>query len=458
MRIGRSAVAWLVLVLAMPSVAAAGTVGQVQGELVTTYSGDEQADNVSVTGILVLLNGVPHTDHRFTSSPVAFGTGACSTTLGSMPHVDCPGPGVRLVFNLEDGSDAATTAALGAESTMHGGAGADRLTGSSARDQLFGGGGDDILQPAAGDGTVDGGPGDDRVELIAGSVVVAGGEGRDFVQFNAAASTVSLDGLVNDSFGSNVEVDVEDVDGGAAGDTITGSAAANRLRGMSGDDTLTGGDGNDEIDGGPGNDVIDAGRGTDTVNGGDGDDTIGALDGVADTITCGNGTDTVQADAQDSLAADCADSIVPSGGPAPAVCVPTGPDRPANGIDEDCSGRDARLRRNRAHITNVWVSFTDYTVVSALRFTDLPRGARVRVSCRGRGCPFKRKLVKVENRRANATKLFSGARLALGTRVEVRITARDTMGKVVRYTMRSRKIPAKRTLCLTPGKSRPGRC
>ncbi len=372
MRVRRAAIAWLILVtLAFPGAAAAGTVSHPADQDVTTYTGDERRDDVTVSRV-IKANFV--VDNRFTATPALLATGECSTPPPPMlTHADCPGTSVRLVFNLADGDDTVTTALMppSVASTMHGGAGADRLTSASGNDELRGDEGDDVLQPGAGGGTVGGGVGDDRFELIAGPVVVAGDAGRDFVQFNAPAATVSLDGLANDSFGSNVQADVEDIDGGPAGDAISGSAGANRLRGMGGDDTLAGGEGNDEIDGGPDNDVIDAGSGTDTVNAGDGNDTIRALDGEADTITCGNGNDTVQADAQDSLAADCADSVPASGTAAPAGCVPTGRDRPANGIDEDCSGRDARLRRNPAHITNVWLSFPDYTLVTALRFTDL---------------------------------------------------------------------------------------
>jgi len=59
---------------------------------------------------------------------------------------------------------------------------------------------------------------------------------------------------------------------------------------------------------------------------------------------------------------------------------------------------------------------------------------------------------------ANATKHFKGDQLLPGAVIEVRITARDTIGKIVRYTMRSRKLPAKRELCDPPGRQKPGRC
>jgi RTX calcium-binding nonapeptide repeat (4 copies) len=87
--------------------------------------------------------------------------------------------------------------------------------------------------------------------------------------------------------------------GGASDDVLVGSATANVLVGGGGSDRLTGAGGADTLDGGAGDDVIDA------------------IDGAADAIACGAGNDSVQADAQDAVAADCerADrAAAPAGG------------------------------------------------------------------------------------------------------------------------------------------------
>ncbi|MGH2951834.1 MAG: hypothetical protein ACRDKX_07315 [Solirubrobacterales bacterium] len=68
------------------------------------------------------------------------------------------------------------------------------------------------------------------------------------------------------------------------------------LFGEGGGDALFGGDGGDHLDGGPGPDGL---HGAGSV------DTIEARDGTPDVITCGAGTDTVFADAVDSVAAGC---------------------------------------------------------------------------------------------------------------------------------------------------------
>ena len=77
---------------------------------------------------------------------------------------------------------------------------------------------------------------------------------------------------------------------------------------MAGDDgpnTLRGGAGDDTLAGGGGDDIIDGGTGADTISGDAGDDVILARDGEVDQIACGDGVDSVVADPQDVVAADC---------------------------------------------------------------------------------------------------------------------------------------------------------
>src|SRR5207248_204745 len=63
---------------------------------------------------------------------------------------------------------------------------------------------------------------------------------------------------------------IENVTGGALGDTITGNALNNSLDGGSGNDTIEGGGGNDTLTGGAGNDTFrfatDNALGSDTIN------------------------------------------------------------------------------------------------------------------------------------------------------------------------------------------------
>ena len=80
-----------------------------------------------------------------------------------------------------------------------------------------------------------------------------------------------------------------------------GDAGNDRLTGGPGDDKLFGGAGIDRLVGGPGNDVLNGGKGKDLYFGGSGNDTINSRDGVAETVDCGAGKDTVKADKKDRL-------------------------------------------------------------------------------------------------------------------------------------------------------------
>ncbi len=86
---------------------------------------------------------------------------------------------------------------------------------------------------------------------------------------------------------------------------VTGGLDADSLTGDDGPNTLRGGPGEDSIAGGGGDDVIDGGPGADTLSGDAGDDVILSRDGASDHVACGPGTDSVVADPEDVIAADC---------------------------------------------------------------------------------------------------------------------------------------------------------
>jgi hypothetical protein len=137
---------------------------------------------------------------------------------------------------------------------------------------------------------------------------------------------------------------------------------------------------------------------------------------------------------------------------------PGAPEIPGNGVDENCDGADAPGRIT-AGVTNTWAAGRRATRVLTLRVRDAPPGATIRVTCRERKCRFRRHTATAgPNGSASLVRLFKRRSLRVGTVVEIRITAPNAIGKVVRYPIRPRKIPRARTLCLPPGATRPAKC
>ena len=85
---------------------------------------------------------------------------------------------------------------------------------------------------------------------------------------------------------------------------------------------------------------------------------------------------------------------------------------------------------------------------------NAPRGTRIRVNCKGRGCPYRRKAIAVKlvripklqrSYRPNAT-------------IEIRVTQPRKIGKYTRVKTRRGKAPVRIDRCLMPGSTRPVRC
>lgn len=212
---------------------------------------------------------------------------------------------------------------------LSGGRGNDSLTGNDGANVLDGGAGADTLNGADGDDTLtdsggdpandvlNGGPGDDTLSAGRGADVYTGGDGDDWVTDYASRTSsvaVSLDDNADDGAsgeGDNVGSDVENVLGGNAADALSGNPADNELIGGAGNDAIAGGDGNDGLSGGNGRDVVDGGGGRDSLDGGAGADKLKAAgDGTTDRLTCGGGTDSVEAERRDDIAGDCEDRSI----------------------------------------------------------------------------------------------------------------------------------------------------
>jgi subtilisin family serine protease len=129
-------------------------------------------------------------------------------------------------------------------------------------ENLLGGSGNDTLVGHDGVNVLDGGPGNDALEGGAGADQLRGGADTDLADYapRTRPLTVTVDGRPGDGEqgeGDNVELDVEWVRGGSAGDRLTGTGGPDGLWGMAGDDTLDGGAGSDWLNGGVGTDTLD---------------------------------------------------------------------------------------------------------------------------------------------------------------------------------------------------------
>jgi PKD repeat protein len=88
-----------------------------------------------------------------------------------------------------------------------------------------------------------------------------------------------------------------------------------------------------------------------------------------------------------------------------------------------------------------------------------PKGARVKVICHGGGCPKKKSVVlRVASGKSPVRVRSLERRLRKGAVVEVFVTAPGRIGKYTRFTIRANAAPARRDLCLRPGKSKPVAC
>jgi 6-phosphogluconolactonase (cycloisomerase 2 family) len=118
-------------------------------------------------------------------------------------------------------------------------------------------------------------------------------------------------------------------------------------------------------------------------------------------------------------------------------------------------------------IRNRWAYGPRRTEIIVLLVRLVPGDATVQVRCSAprrlgkRACPFKRRSARPKSDLAsvNVKKLFRKRRvLRVGVKIQIRITAPNSIGKVVTYKMRSSKLPKSVTRCLPPGATKPVKC
>jgi hypothetical protein len=324
--------------------------------------------------------------------------------------------------------------------TVEGGDGGDFVYAGPNADDLRGGPGADTLTGNAGNDTLDGGFGGDYME---------GGADGDVVTYAARTESIMVDfsnpafqphGSSNDGPpGTRDHIrTVETVLGGSGNDIMKAAGDPITFRGGDGGDTLTGSPGAETLIGGPGADTLDALGGPDTVLAGAGADSVEARDGSVDIVDCGPDPDTANVDAIDDVTA-CGAEPPP---PEPVVI-----EKPV--------------------ITPSRVLFDlAYTFTAGRRSTtlrnltaDVEPGARLTASCRTKKrkrCTRTRDLART----ATSVRLkgFEGKRLPVGAKLTVQVTKNGMIGAVKTLTIRRRKAPSMKTLCLPPGATRPSAC
>jgi RTX calcium-binding nonapeptide repeat (4 copies) len=333
---------------------------------------------------------------------------------------------------------------------------------------------------------VDAGDGNDTLASGAGiQAGLNGGAGVDTVDYSSHAQpvNVSLDNAANDGGaedgGPENAQNVERVVGGGGSDFLSGSPAANRLDGGAGGDVLDSGDEADVLVGGAGNDQLSGGAGDDAYVAGDGDDTLSTVDGVAEDVDCGGGTDTATVEVADRLVECEAVSRVDEfrdgdrdGSLPPLDCDDGNPairpganDLPRNCVDEDCSGKDAKRRTVASSLAYQWAFTSTFTLARKFTVNRVPSGGVVRLKCaapkgKRKACPFKakRKTFKRGVKRKSFLRSFKRRQLPVGTVIELRVTREDWIGRRFRFKVRSDRIPRVRTDCLTAGKKKPRKC
>jgi hypothetical protein len=294
----------IVAALALPSAASAATVS-LTGGVATFAATAGEANHVTVSRVSGYL--------LFDDSGVTSMTAGAGCSPAGTQKVACPELGVTAISaDLGDGNDYlyeyTTFYGVSLPTTVFAGAGTDYVRTSGGADTISGGAGADNLGGGGGDDTIDGNEGAD---------VVSGGSGTDTVTYSTRTAPVTVtlaDGLANDGEageGDKLDATVEVVDGGDGDDHLTGGDAANELVGGAGADTLAGAGGDDLLDGGSGVDSYDGGAGVDTLK---------ARDGEVETVACGSEADSVEADYDDVVGADC--ETVDRSSPPPVVDPP----------------------------------------------------------------------------------------------------------------------------------------
>ena len=106
-----------------------------------------------------------------------------------------------------------------------------------------------------------------------------------------------------------------------------------------------------------------------------------------------------------------------------------------------------------------WAFSKTFAFATQLALSGLPRKSHVAVVCRGGGCPFSKKAVAMPKKgKLDVAPVLKQRHLSVGSTVDLQITATNTVGEVVRFTVLSGKLPKESFLCMPPGTRTPAAC
>jgi PKD repeat protein len=191
-------------------------------------------------------------------------------------------------------------------------------------------------------------------------------------------------------------------------------------------------------------------------------------------LTAGNYKVSLQVTDQTRVVSTAAQTVSVTGAPAPAppstpgapVVVERPFQPPSSGGgggttgDSGSAATAAAASRTLPVIAGVRVSIAGSVERRGTHVTRLfviaPRGAMVRATCTGKGCPAKnerRRAAKGGVRLRKFERTFRGS-----AKVAVSVTKRGFIGKYILFTFRRGKAPVRTELCLSPGARAAARC
>jgi len=133
-------------------------------------------------------------------------------------------------------------------------------------------------------------------------------------------------------------------------------------------------------------------------------------------------------------------------------------DVPLDGIDQDCADGDAPAPRIPTNIRATFSGRPGYVAFNTLFLTPAVAGSRVRITCKGPGCPKRewKRRIKKASARVSLLRLVRKVKLDRRTTVEMRVTAPRMLGVAARWRGLA---PSRTDLCFSaPTTKKPKKC